>query len=122
MNPGAAEIIQDAYQNPRNRGELARPTHSAEGENRMCGDSVHVDLVIRGGHIFQARFRGRGCAISQASAELILNRLHDQPVGAIDELDRASVLEELGLPDISPARLRCALLPVEVLKQAIRAE
>ena len=114
------EIIQDAYRYPRHRGELARPTHSYEDENPLCGDMLRVQLRVEEGCIAEAKFQGRGCAISQAAAELLLERVESQPVTVVGGLNKDAVLEELGLPAISPARLKCALLPMEVLKGALR--
>jgi nitrogen fixation NifU-like protein len=114
------EIIQDAYRNPRHRGVLDAPTHQHEDENPLCGDMMTVQLRVQDGTIAEARFQGRGCAISQASAELLLDSLVGEPVARVGELTRDDVLAELGIPSISPARLKCALLPLEVLRGAVR--
>ena len=116
------EIIQDAYRHPRHRGELAHSTHSYEDENPLCGDMLRVELRVEGGRIVEARFQGRGCAISQAAAELMMDRVENQPVSAVAELSKEVVLEELGLPSISPARLKCALLSLEVLRRAVSGQ
>lgn len=113
------EIIQDAYRHPRHRGAIETATHRFEDDNPLCGDTVAVELRIEAGRIVEARFDGRGCAISQASAELLLELVEGQDVSLVGELGREQVLEELGLPAISPARLKCALLPLEVLRRAV---
>lgn len=113
------EIIRDAYRDPQHRGEIAEATHRFEDENPLCGDTLVIELQVVDDQVTTARFHGRGCAISQASAELLLDRIEGQPVSAIRELGRDDVLEELGIPDISPARLKCALLSLKVLKGAI---
>jgi nitrogen fixation protein NifU and related proteins len=113
------EIIQDAYRNPSHRGRLDRPSHSFEDENPLCGDTLHIDLAVENGQVVDVRFEGRGCAISQASAELVLDRVLGQPVETVAGLDRDDVLEELGIPSISPARLKCAMLSLKVLKGAL---
>lgn len=113
------EIIRDAYRNPQHRGELPAATHRYEDENPLCGDTIAIEVQVADNRIVAARFHGRGCAISQASAELLLDRIEGQPVADIAELHREHVLEELGIPNISPARLKCALLPLKVLKGAI---
>lgn len=115
------EIIQDAYRNPHHRGEIAGATHHYEDENPLCGDTCSIDLRVDGGRIAEAKFSGRGCAISQASAELLLDSIEGEPVQVVDTLGRDDVLQELGIPSISPARLKCALLPLEVLRRALRA-
>lgn len=112
------DIIQDAYRHPSHRGELAHPTVSHEDENPLCGDMLQVQLRIEEGQIAEAKFQGRGCVISQAAAELVLDLVEHQPVSVVQELNRDVVLAELGLPSISPARLKCALLCLEVLRGA----
>lgn len=113
------EIIQDAYRNPNHRGRLEQPSHSFEDENPLCGDTLHIDLAVQDGQVIDVRFEGRGCAISQASAELVLDRVLGQSVESVAALDREDVLEELGIPSISPARLKCAMLSLKVLKGAL---
>lgn len=113
------EIIQDAYRHPRLRGRLVEPSHVYEDENPLCGDTLHIELRVEKGRVAEARFDGRGCAISQAAAELLLDRVQGEPVESIARLDREAVLEELGIPSISPARLKCALLSLKVLKAAL---
>jgi nitrogen fixation NifU-like protein len=113
------EIIRDAYRDPQHRGNIADATHRFEDENPLCGDTLAIELRVVDNRIVVAKFQGRGCAISQASAELLLDRIEGQPVSAVQELGREEVLEELGIPNISPARLKCALLSLKVLKGAL---
>ncbi|HEX6507292.1 MAG TPA: iron-sulfur cluster assembly scaffold protein [Chloroflexota bacterium] len=114
------EIIQDAYRRPAHRGAVEDATHRFQDENPLCGDMLQVELRVEDGRIAEAKFEGRGCAISQASAELLLDRIQNQPVSIVADLDKDDVLEELGLPAISPARLKCALLSLGVLRGALR--
>jgi nitrogen fixation NifU-like protein len=114
------EIIQDAYRRPAHRGAIEHPTHSHEDENPLCGDTLRVQLRVEDDRVVEAKFDGAGCAISQAAAELLLDRIQDQPLSVIRQLDKDAVLEELGMPTISPARLKCALLSLGVLRGALR--
>lgn len=113
------EIIQDAYRNPAHRGELASSSHAFEDENPLCGDTLAVQLVVEDGTVREARFTGRGCAISQASAELLLEEIEGRPVAEVGAIGREDVLDLLGIPSISPARLKCALLALKVVKGAL---
>lgn len=113
------EIIQDAYRNPRHRGQVEHPTHCYEDENPLCGDRIRIEMRVEDGQIIEARFQGQGCAISQAATELLLELVEGQPASTLDEITKDAVLEELGLPSISPARLKCALLPLVVMQIAI---
>src|SRR2546429_3313615 len=109
------EYILDHYKNPRNFGRIDEPDITHEEYNPLCGDLVGMDFRIADGVIEDVRFHGRGCAISQASASLMTERLKGLPLEEARRISRDDVLEELGI-DISPARLKCALLSLKVLK------
>jgi nitrogen fixation NifU-like protein len=109
------EYILDHYKNPRNFGRLEHPDISHEENNPLCGDVVGMDFHIKDGTIEDIRFHGRGCAISQASASLLTERLKGLPLEDAKKISKDDVLGELGI-DISPARIKCALLALKVLK------
>ena len=109
------EHILDHYKNPRNYGRLEHPDISHEEDNPLCGDVIGMDFRLRDGVIEDVRFHGRGCAISQASASLMTERLRGLSLDEARQITKADVLDELGI-DISPARLKCALLSLKVLK------
>ena len=109
------EYILDHYKNPRNFGRLENPDISHEENNPLCGDVVGMDIKTRDGVIEDVRFHGRGCAISQASASLLTERLKGMPLDDARKIGQEEVLQELGI-EISPARLKCALLSLKVLK------
>jgi nitrogen fixation NifU-like protein len=109
------EYILDHYKNPRNFGRLEHPDITHEENNPLCGDVVGMDFAVSDGVIKDVRFHGRGCAISQASASLLTERLKGMPLEEAKKIGKDDVLEELGI-DISPARLKCALLSLKVLK------
>lgn len=112
------DIIIDAYKDPQNRGLLDAPTASFEDENPLCGDVIRIDLRIHEGVIEDAKFNGHGCAISQASAELLLERVKGSPIEVIQALGREDVFEELGVESLTVSRVKCAMLPLKVLKAA----
>ncbi len=109
------EYILDHYKNPRNFGRLERADISHEENNPLCGDVIGMDFRVKDDVIEDVRFHGRGCAISQASASLLTERLKGMSLDEARKIDKADVLEELGI-EISPARLKCALLSLKVLK------
>ncbi|MFZ0216769.1 MAG: SUF system NifU family Fe-S cluster assembly protein [Candidatus Dormiibacterota bacterium] len=109
------EFILDHFRNPRNFGRLDPADISHEEHNPLCGDLVGMDFKLEDGRIADVRFHGRGCAISQASASLLTERLKGLTLEEARTISKSEVLEELGI-DISPARLKCALLPLKVLK------
>jgi len=109
------EYILDHYKNPRNFGRLENPDITHEEDNPLCGDVVGMDFRVMEGVIEDVRFHGRGCAISQASASLLTERLKGMALEDAKKIDKNDVLGELGI-QISPARIKCALLSLKVLK------
>jgi len=112
------ENILDHYKNPRNAGHLEHPTTTADGVNPLCGDELSVELESEGATVQDVRFNGRGCAISQAAASMISDVVKGKTVTEVRALGSEDVLEELGIP-LSPIRLKCALLSVNVLRVAL---
>ena len=109
------EYILDHYKNPRNFGRLENPDISHEEDNPLCGDVIGMDFRVKDGIIEDIKFHGRGCAISQASASLLTERLKGLALADAKKINKEDVLGELGI-QISPARIKCALLSLKVLK------
>jgi nitrogen fixation NifU-like protein len=112
------EQILDHSRHPRNFGTLEDADISFEDTNPLCGDRIRIDLKVENGKIVDVRFSGRGCAISQAAASMLTEMLAGQDIDEVRELTAQDVLDELGVP-ISPARVKCALLGLKVLKTGV---
>jgi nitrogen fixation NifU-like protein len=112
------DYILEHYRHPHNFGVLEAPTASYEGANPLCGDRITMMLGIRDGKVAEVGFTGRGCAISQASASLLTDEIKGKPVADVARMTSRDVLDLLGI-DISPARLKCALLSLDTLEHAI---
>ena len=112
--------ILDHYKNPRNYGELDDATFTHTGENPMCGDTVEMDVVLSDDEetIERVAFRGDGCAISQASASMLSEKLAGMAVDDLREMDRDDIVEMLGV-DISPMRVKCAVLAEKVAQDGL---
>jgi len=110
------EIIIERYKSPQFRGELDPNDITFEDENPLCGDHIRVDLrVDESGVITEARFSGHGCAISQASADLLMEMVIGRKVDDVKSMTKQDILDMLGI-ELGPVRLKCALLPLKVLK------
>ncbi|WP_181691032.1 iron-sulfur cluster assembly scaffold protein [Natronomonas sp. LN261] len=112
--------ILDHYKNPRNYGELEDPDIEHVGENPMCGDTIKmfVELADDGDTIERVRFVGDGCAISQASASMLSGELHGKSLETVEAMDRDDVADMLGV-ELSPMRIKCAVLAEKVAQDAI---
>ncbi len=113
--------ILDHYKNPRNYGELQDATFSHEGENPSCGDTIKVDVRLAddGETIDRVSFSGEGCAISQAAASMLSERLPGTTLTELDEMDTEDITEMLGV-DISPMRIKCAVLARQVAQDGAK--
>lgn len=110
------EVIIDRYKNPHYRGLLDPHDISFEDENPLCGDQIRVDLrVDKQGLVTDAAFSGHGCAISQASADLLMETVIGKSLDDLKKLTKQDVLDNLGI-ELGPVRLKCALLSLKVLK------
>ena len=112
------DIILDHYRNPRNKHALANPTASAHLRNPLCGDVIRVDVIVHDGIVTDVGFEGSGCAISQASASMMTEYAKGKTNEALKKIDKDFIVEMLGL-ELSPTRLKCALLAWEALARSL---
>ena len=132
------ELIAEHSKSKENRRALANATVKERGHNPSCGDEITLELEVEEGIIKDAAFSGIGCAISQAStdmmielmrgkkidearrlAELFIDMIHGD-ITADDELEELD--EAISLKNISnmPARVKCATLAWHTLDNAIK--
>lgn len=110
------ELIIERYKSPQYRGELDPHDISFEDDNPLCGDHIRVDLRLdEANRVTEAAFSGQGCAISQASADLLMESTVGKTLDEIKALNREDILDMLGI-ELGPVRLKCALLSLKVLK------
>ncbi len=112
------EEILEHYWDPHNAGTLEHPDASAEELNIVCGDKIRMDFAVANKKVVDVRFKGEGCAISQASASMLTDMLKGVTLRQAQGITENDVLEMLKIP-ISPARTKCALLGFEVMKKAL---
>jgi nitrogen fixation NifU-like protein len=112
------EVILEHSRNPSNRGTLDPADFSHEDVNPMCGDEIRIDVRLAGDRISEIRFSGRGCAVSQASASILTEMVEGKPLDEVKAIGKDDLLDEIGIP-VSPARMKCAMLGLKVLKAGI---
>jgi nitrogen fixation NifU-like protein len=115
------ELILDYYRNPRNFGKLDPHDIDAKDLNPLCGDEVEMQIRVSPDKekIEEIRFIGKGCAISQASASMLTEMAKGKPLEWVKALSREDILKMLGTSDLGPARIKCAMLSVKVLKMGV---
>ena len=111
------EEILEHYTHPHHYGTLESPDISHVENNPLCGDQIRFDIQLDGDGetVKDVRFSSVGCAISKASASMLSDLLIGRTLEEIKALTKEDVLDELGI-DLGPVRLKCALLPLKVVK------
>ncbi|MEK6863311.1 MAG: Fe-S cluster assembly sulfur transfer protein SufU [Nanoarchaeota archaeon] len=112
------ENLIDHYKSPKNKGEMEKYTLKQKQVNPLCGDQITVYLKLENDKIIGATFTGSGCAISQASVSMLLEKIKGKEVEDIKSIGEKQVLDLLGIP-ISPTRINCALLSLKTLHRAL---
>jgi len=113
------EVIIEHYKNPSFRGRLDPHDISFSDDNPLCGDHIQIDLRFdKDGRISEGRFDGHGCAISQASADLLIESIIGKTTQDVKVLGKQYILDLLGI-ELGPVRLKCALLSLKVLKAGV---
>ncbi len=113
------EQIIDRFKNPRHKGELDPHDYSYEDDNPLCGDRIRIDVRVDGEErVTDATFSGVGCAISQASADLLTESIVGKSLDEVRRISKDDILEMLGI-ELGPVRLKCALLSLKVLKAGV---
>ena len=130
------EILTDHNLHPMHKHELADANMQLEGVNPSCGDDIILNLKVEDGKIVDGSFTGDGYAISQASADIMLDLIIGREVEEAERLkesflhmikgeatdEEMELLEEAGaLADIShmPARVKCAVLGWHTLENML---
>jgi len=113
------EVIIDRYKNPIFRGSVTPHDIAFEDDNPLCGDHIRIELSVdENGIVKQAAFDGHGCAISQASADLLIESIIGKSIEEVKEISKDDLLDTLGV-ELGPVRLKCALLALKVLKAGV---
>ncbi len=117
------EFIIELYKNPQNFGTIEDADYKAQIYNTTCGDTITIFIKVNGGIIEDAKFVGKGCAISQASSSLFTGFLIGKKLDDLKDIDKKEVLELLKI-DLSknPTRMKCALLPLDAMRKALNSE
>ncbi|MBI2145141.1 SUF system NifU family Fe-S cluster assembly protein [Candidatus Woesearchaeota archaeon] len=112
------EELMDHYQNPRNQGELAGADVSYHDHNPVCGDEVTMQLKVSDGEIKDAKFTGKGCAISQAAASMLTEEAKGKKTRQLLQMKTEDVLQILKI-NPGPVRIKCALLALRALQKGL---
>lgn len=111
--------ILDHGQNPRNRGLLSPADVQYDANNPLCGDDLRLTLQLdSGGRIAAVGWAGDGCAISQASASMLGEKIIGKTFDEVRAISKQDIFDMLGIP-LSANRVKCALLSFKVLTVAL---
>ena len=96
--------------------KMEKPDVIFEGDNVSGGDWIEISLKMRGKKIVQGQFLHKGCAVSAVATSVLLEYAEGKTLATVQKLTPEKQLKLFGAP-VSPARLKCALLPLEILQK-----
>ncbi|OGG30537.1 hypothetical protein A2973_02535 [Candidatus Gottesmanbacteria bacterium RIFCSPLOWO2_01_FULL_49_10] len=124
------DLILDHYKHPRNFGHLEKPDVVMEEGNVTCGDRISMEIKLKvksppageAGLKFKVieavRFNGEGCAISQASASMLTEKVKGMSAARVQKFSRKDIEDMLGTT-LTPSRVKCAMLSLDILQKAV---
>lgn len=116
-----SELIIDVYKNPQHKKRLVDATVSQSGANVTCGDRVRMYARLENNTIAECSFEAEGCAISLAAADLLCSGVAGKKPAEIAAMGLSGLSAILEF-EPSPARVKCALLPLETLQLALQKD
>jgi len=112
------EQIMERYKHPSHKHKVVNPDISKEDSNPLCGDVIEVQVKLKDGKIVDAGFDGKGCVISQASADILLDEVKGKTLKEIQDMAREDMLDLLGI-NLTTSRVKCAMLALTAMKKGI---
>lgn len=113
------DYLLDHYRHPRNAGVLVDANCCSKQENPACGDVVSMTGRLEQGVMREVKFSARGCVICVAGASLLSDQVLGLTVQELASFDMQTMLTLLGIA-LGPTRLKCALLPLYTLHDALK--
>ncbi len=110
--------ILDLYKNPRNSGKIEAADIEEKGDNPSCGDRLKIYADIENEKLKDLKHETDACAICTAATSILTEEAKSLTTSELEELDGDWIIEKLGI-DISPMRMKCALLGLETLKKGL---
>ncbi|MDK2849725.1 MAG: nitrogen fixation protein NifU [Candidatus Woesearchaeota archaeon] len=112
------DFLIERSEKPVYKGNLKEFNASFNDRNQVCGDQVEIFLKIEDGIIKDAKFDGKGCLISMASSDLLLEQVIGKSIDEVLKLDDEFIRKLVKVP-LGVNRIKCATLPLKVLKRAV---
>ena len=113
------EHILELYKSPSNFGILENVTSEATEYNSICGDEITVQVLVKDGKISNVKFSGSGCVLSMVASSLLTEKIRGMKIKDIMKLEKKDILKLLKI-HITSSRIKCALLPLEATKKALK--
>lgn len=112
------ENVLEHYKSPRNFGKIGNPTTHHREFNPLCGDEIELFLAIEKGKVADVKFHGQGCAISQASASMLTEKIKGKSIEELKKITKEDMFELIGVK-LSAVRIKCALLGWDTMRNSI---
>ena len=119
------EKLMEHFKKSKYRKTIENPDFSSGQQNPSCGDSILVEVKTEIDNLSgelkvkDLGFSGSGCVVSQAAASMLLQSCIGKTPEYILNIGKDDILKLIGIP-LGPNRIKCALLSLEALKEALK--
>lgn len=117
MNLYRQKILQH-YKTPHNQGHLSNPNKKSKLVNKSCGDEIEIEIKTDNKIVKEIAFSGHGCVISTATASILTDYVKGKSIEEIKKITKEDLIKMIGI-EITPARLKCLLLPLETIQKTL---
>lgn len=113
------EYLMQHFKNPHNRGIIDSPTVEIVQKNPMCGDIISMQINVSKNVIEDIKFDGAACAVTTASSSILTDAIKGKTLEEVKNIQKEDLMDMLGI-DLTTSRVKCAMLPLEAVKNLIR--
>ncbi len=112
------EEIMEHYRRPHNYGTIENADIIQKERNNSCGDELTFYINLKDGKVHEVQFNGEGCAISQAAASMLTDKITGMSIQKIQTITKKDIINLLGI-ELGPTRLKCALLSLQGISRSL---
>ncbi len=112
------EELLEHYRAPKNRGKIEKADVRYRDFNPVCGDEIEISMKAKNGKVLDAKFTGKGCAISQAAASILTEHMKGKRLEEIRKMSNEKMLGMLPVK-VSHLRIKCGLLSLKAAQKGL---
>src|SRR3989338_10184148 len=112
-----SELIMDLIKNPVNKRNLVDANVKVKAGNPYCGDEITIFIKLKSGRISEMKYESKGCAISNASASLLSEKIKGMKIEEVLKLSQEDMFDLFQARILS--RIKCVTLSLKAVQAGL---